>query len=56
MATQDDTKSTTKKNANPKAKPTAPQAKAGKQTHRAGKPSNPFLVENPPEKMRGSRK
>jgi hypothetical protein len=57
MATQDDKKPTTTKPASPQAKPPEPKAKAetGKQTHRAGKPTNPFLVEKPPDK-RGSRK
>ena len=51
----DDKKSTTKKAA---AKPAASKEKpaAAKKTHKAGKPSNPFLVENPPPRMRGNRK
>ena len=54
----DDKKSTTKKAASPEAKPTASKAKpaAAKKVHKAGKPSNSFLVENPPPKMRGKRK
>jgi len=48
MPTQDK-KSTPKKPASPQAKPT-------KKTPKAGKPSNPFLAENPPPKMRGTRK
>jgi hypothetical protein len=47
----DDKKSTTKKTATSKAKP-APAKKA----HKAAKPSNPFLAENPPPRMRGNRK
>ncbi|WPB73807.1 hypothetical protein KYC5002_32810 [Archangium violaceum] len=53
-----DKKSTAKKTASPQAKPTAAKAKpaAAKKAHKAGKPSNPFLVENPPPRMRGNRK
>jgi hypothetical protein len=47
----DDKKSTEKKPAAPKAKPAA-----SKKVHKAAKPSNPFLVENPPPRMRGKRK
>ena len=47
----DDKKSTTKKPAASKAKP-----ETAKKVHKAGKPSNSFLVENPPPRMRGSRK
>jgi hypothetical protein len=46
-----DKKSTTKKPAAPKAKPAA-----AKKVHKTGKPSNPFIAENPPPKMRGNRK
>jgi hypothetical protein len=54
----DDKKSTTKKAASTQAKPTASKAKpaAAKKVHKAGKPSNTFLAENPPPKMRGKRK
>ena len=55
----DDKKSTEKKAASTPAKPAASKAKpaaAAKKVHKAGKPSNPFLVENPPPKMRGNRK
>jgi hypothetical protein len=54
----DDKKSTAKKAASPQAKPAASTEKpaASKKTHKAGKPSNPFLVENPPPRMRGNRK
>ncbi len=47
----DDKKSTTKKTAASKEKPAA-----AKKVHKAGKPSNSFLVENPPPRMRGNRK
>lgn len=47
----DNKKSTEKKAASTQAKPAA-----SKKVHKAGKPSNPFLVENPPPKMRGNRK
>ena len=47
----DDKKSTTKKSTPAKAKP-APAKKARK----AAKPSNTFLAENPPPRMRGKRK
>lgn len=54
----DDKKSTTKKPASPQAKSEASTTKpaAAKKAHKAGKPSNPFLVENPPPRMRGNRK
>ncbi|HZI04114.1 MAG TPA: hypothetical protein VEZ71_08840 [Archangium sp.] len=55
----DNKKSTEKKAASTPAKPAASKAKpaaAAKKVHKAGKPSNPFLVENPPPKMRGNRK
>jgi hypothetical protein len=53
MPKQDEKKATTKKAATKKAeKPAA----AEKPAHRSAKPSNPFLVENPPPRMRGSRK
>ncbi|MFY0525846.1 hypothetical protein ACN28I_22775 [Archangium gephyra] len=54
----DDKKSTEKKAASTQAKSAASKAKpaAAKKAHKAGKPSNPFLVENPPPKMRGNRK
>lgn len=54
----DDKKSTKKKAVSTQAKPAASKAKpaAAKKVHKAGKPSNPFLVENPPPKMRGNRK
>lgn len=53
-----DKKSTEKKAASTQAKSAASKAKpaAAKKAHKAGKPSNPFLVENPPPKMRGNRK
>jgi hypothetical protein len=47
----DDKKSTTKKAASSQAKPAT-----AKKTHKAGKPTNSFLAENPPPKMRGKRK
>ncbi|MDY7224751.1 hypothetical protein [Hyalangium rubrum] len=46
-----DKKSTTKKATTSKEKPAA-----AKKLPKAGKPSNPFLVENPPPRMRGNRK
>jgi hypothetical protein len=54
----DDKKSTTTKTKSPQAKPTDSKAKpaAAKKVHKAGKPSNTFLVENPPPRMRGKRK
>ena len=54
----DDKKSTTKKAASPQAKSAASKAKpaAAKKVHKAGKPSNSFLAENPPPRMRGNRK
>jgi len=54
----DDKKSTTTKATSPQAKPTDSKAKpaAAKKVHKAGKPSNSFLVENPPPRMRGKRK
>ena len=54
----DDKKSTTKKTASSQAKPGASKAKpeAPKKVHKAGKPSNSFLAENPAPRMRGNRK
>jgi hypothetical protein len=54
----DDKKSTTTKATSPQAKPTDSKEKpaAAKKVHKAGKPSNSFLVENPPPRMRGKRK
>ncbi|HEX8823288.1 MAG TPA: hypothetical protein VF794_25390 [Archangium sp.] len=54
----DDKKSTTKKATSAEAKPAATKAKpeATKKVHKAGKPSNTFLAENPPPRMRGKRK
>lgn len=51
-------KSTTKKASSPKAQPKAAKAKpeAAKKAHKTAKPSNPFLAENPPPRMRGNRK
>jgi hypothetical protein len=53
-----DKKSTPKKTATSEAKPAASQAKpaAAKKPHKAGKPTNSFLAENPPPRMRGNRK
>ena len=54
----DDKKSTTKKAASPQAKSTAAKAKPApaKKARKAAKPSNTFLAENPPPRMRGNRK
>jgi hypothetical protein len=53
-----DKKSTPKKPAASEAKPAASKAKpaATKKIHKAGKPANSFLAENPPPRMRGKRK
>lgn len=53
----DDKKSTTEK-ATSAQKPAASKAKpaATKKLHKASKPSNTFLAENPPPRMRGKRK
>ncbi len=53
-----DKKSTPKKTATSEAKPDASKAKPAdaKKVHKAGKPSNSFLLENPPPRMRGKRK
>jgi hypothetical protein len=54
----DDKKSTTKKAATSQTKAATSKEKpaASKKVHKAGKPSNPFLAENPPPRMRGNRK
>jgi hypothetical protein len=53
----DDKKSTTKA-ASSQVKSTASKAKpaAAKKVHKVSKPSNTFLAENPPPRMRGKRK
>jgi hypothetical protein len=53
-----DKKSTPKETATSEAKPAASKAKpaAAKKLHKAGKPANSFLAENPPPRMRGNRK
>ena len=51
MPTQDTKKSTRKAPAGGKAAGSAAKTAAGKQVHRVGKPTNPFLERHPPKKV-----